>query len=246
MTIDLIPFAVDLSNDGIFLWHRKLGQKWEFLGSVPLNSGNLRQQLDTLKIKAEAIDAPSNDTIVRIPLSEVRTLSVVPQPNTSTGWEVLIVAELEKAAGQPINELAFDFDRFDGGEEIKVAWTTMAVVKQAQTFVNLIGFKPTFYTTDIDPSIFPRRPNFLLVEELVTPETLSQEPTIEDPHPYPTFKDHVPPLDGKNGKFSAGWFVALVLILILVLCAIYFGPQIMDAVQFGFNSQTNAPNFAIA
>ncbi len=231
MTLDQIPFAVDLSNDGIFLWHRKHGRKWEFLGSVPLNSGNLRQQLDGLKAKSASIDAPSMEAIVRIPLAEVKTLTVSPQPETVKGWEMLIVSELEKAANRSINDLAFDFDRMAGASDIQVAWTTVDVIKQAQTFVHLIGFEPTFYTTDLDPSQFPRNPNFLLVENLATPKkeatpSAKPKPATVDPidpeNPYPTFKDEIPVVDERKVGMGFMALFAIFLIIILSIAAVYF------------------------
>lgn len=252
MTIDQISFAVDLSNDGIFLWHRKHGHKWEFLGSVPLNSGNLRQQLDTLKEKSLEIDAPSMEAIVRIPLSEVKTLTVSPPPETATGWEMLIVSELEKAANRPINELAFDFDRMAGSSNIQVAWTTVDVIKQAQTFVHLIGFEPTFYTTDLDPAQFPRNPNFLLVDNLVTPKNKAParkkpKPVAADPldpdNPYPTFKDEI--IIVKESRTSTGFMAlfAVFLIVILTIAAIYFW-QTAKLTYAGLVLETDKPHIA--
>lgn len=168
MNIEPETFAVDLSNDGIFLWHRKLGQKWEFLGSVPLDSGNLRQQLEKLKAVAQRINAPSHDAVVRIPTSEVHTLTVANDPKSDTSWEQRIVAALETTAKAPIKTLAFDIDRGDGTSDISIAWTQMAVIEQAETFVHLIGFTPTRYTTDVKAADFPRNPNFKITKPAKT------------------------------------------------------------------------------
>lgn len=253
MTLDQIPFAVDLSNDGIFLWHRKHGRKWEFLGSVPLNSGNLRQQLDGLKEKSASIDALSLETIVRIPLAEVKTLTISPQPETVKGWEMLIVSELEKAANRSINELAFDFDRMAGTSDIQVAWTTVDVIKQAQTFVHLIGFEPTFYTTDLDPSLFPRNPNFLLVDNLATPKKeatppVKSEPVTVDPidpeNPYPTFKDEIIIIDERKVRMGFMALFAVFLIVILTIAAVYLW-QTNRLTSTGLSLQTSKPYIAV-
>ncbi|MBL4749025.1 MAG: hypothetical protein JKX71_00335 [Amylibacter sp.] len=227
-------FAVDLSNDGIFLWHRKLGQKWEFLGSVPLDSGNLRQQLENLKTIAEAINAPSHDAVVRIPTSEVHTLTVTNDPKSDTSWEQRIVSALETAAKAPIKTLAFDIDRGDGTSDISVAWTQIAVIEQAETFVHLIGFTPTRYTTDVNAADFPRNPNFKItkpVENTVIPDT-AQNGLASEPAPVAaiieleTEIEATTPKDVKPVKsgFDFFWFIALTLILTLIIAAILYWP----------------------
>lgn len=198
MKIQPEPFAVDLSSDGIFLWHRKPGKKWEFLGSVPLNSGNLRQQLETLKTTAEGIEAPSQDAIVRIPTAEVQTLTVAYDLDTDSSWETRIISAIEAASGVSIRTLAFDIDRGDGTSDMSVAWTPMAVIEQAETFVNLIGFHPTRYTTDVDVTDFPRNPNFQIADYHDAPEDISgdteapnatdatKSPALQTTNPAPT------------------------------------------------------------
>lgn len=258
MTVEPIPFAVDLSNDGIFLWHRKPAQKWEFLGSVPLSSGNIRQQLERLKVVAEATNASSNDAIVRIPTAEVQTLTVAYDPDADAVWEVRIVSALEEAAGQTIRNLAFDIDRGDGTSDISVAWTPNTVVEQAETFVHLIGFKPAYYTTDLDVSDFPRNPNFQLVDYQAIPKDIfqdnmeiqpeEQEIEIEiDPSPIQhAFEMAAPqPQTSKpDNEFGYLWFIALFLILILLIAAIYYWPRYQQSAGMKSITGVNQPFFA--
>lgn len=268
MNIDPVPFAVDLSNDGIFLWHRKPAKKWEFLGSVPLNSGNLRQQLESLKTIATNVAETSNNAIVRIPTAEVRTLTVPYEPDTEEGWEIRIVSALENASGTSIRELAFDIDRGDGSSDISVAWTPMSVVKQAETFVHLIGFMPTRYTTDVDPADFPRNPSFQLADYQATADDISsatdtpQDDVIySDPEisPIPEPVDSAPsegappaPTDTSpynkysKGDFGFVWFIALFLILALLISAIYFWPSIQQSAESVSEIGIDQPFFAIA
>jgi hypothetical protein len=227
-------FAVDLSNDGIYLWYRKSGQKWEFLGSVPLDSGNLRQQLEKLKIIAKGINAPSHEAVVRIPTSEVHTMTVANDPESDASWEIRIALALEAAAKAPIKTLAFDIDRGDGTSDISIAWTQMAVIEQAETFVHLIGFTPTRYTTDVNTSDFPRNPNFQITKPAGTVETPDTEQDVAAWEQTPvadiiemeteveeiTHKEDKPV---KNG-FDVFWFIALTLILILIIAAILYWP----------------------
>ena len=227
-------FAVDLSNDGIYLWYRKPGQKWEFLGSVPLESGNLRQQLENLKTIAEGINAPSHDAVVRIPTSEVHTMTVANDPKSDTTWELRIASALEAAAKAPIKTLAFDIDRGDGTSDISIAWTQMAVIEQAETFVHLIGFTPTRYTTDVNTSDFPRNPNFQITKaaKSVDISGTAQDDLTSEQAPVAAIielETEIEEITRKEGKpvksgFDFFWFIALTLILILIITAILYWP----------------------
>jgi hypothetical protein len=224
------PFAVDLSNDGIFLWHKKPAKKWEFLGSVPLNSGNLRQQLESLKQTVLGIDAPSNAAIVRIPVAEVKTFTLSPDPDGNTRWETRIMSSLEAAAGMPIKQLAFDIERGQATSDICVAWTPMTVIHQAETFVHLIGFKPTHYTTDLDIADFPRNPRFEITDYQPVPD--ENIPDIEHtqtviPEPAAPFelpKNEQPAITPKKGDIYL-WVIALLLIISLLTAAFYYWPR---------------------
>jgi hypothetical protein len=227
-------FAVDLSNDGIYLWYRKPNQKWEFLGSVPLSSGNLRQQLEKLKAIAQAINAPSHEAVVRIPTSEVHTMTVANDPKSDISWELRIASALEAAAKAPIKTLAFDIDRGDGASDISIAWTQMAVLEQAETFVHLIGFTPTRYTTDLNASDFPRNPNFQITKPAESVETPAPVQDALDPVQAPVATiieleaeiDETTSEEDKPAKsgFDIFWFIALILILTLIIAAILYWP----------------------
>ncbi len=259
MTQTPSAFALDLSNDGIFLWHRKPAQKWEFLGSVPLTSGNLRQQLEKLKLTAETIDPGPRSAIVRIPTAEVKTLSILDTPDAETSLEQRIVQTLEAAAQTTIRDLLFDIERGTDGSDYKVAWTHIDVVKQAETFVHLIGFTPSQYTTDVDSSAFPRRPNFQLHPDPV--QQAPQEQTIQDPMEAEVtsamaafeevyddepihenlFQDDAAPVEDTEqsvettpakAEFGFLWFVALFLILGTIIAGIYLWPKIHKSAQY--------------
>jgi hypothetical protein len=245
------PFAVDLSNDGIFLWHRKPAKKWEFLGSVPLNSGNLREQLEDLSDVAKNAGAPSNHAIVRIPTAEVQTLSVDQDSDEETEIETRIIAALEAASGEDITSLAFDIDRQDAPLAINIAWTPLAVIEQATTFVNLIGFQPTHYTTDLDVSVFPRNPNFQPTDYTKAPETIvkTDYEYHQDEAPENTQTEEpetdIGPSKPKKREIEPIWFVALLFIIALIIAAIYFWPHYDLSVIFGSNLGANQHNFAV-
>jgi len=257
-------FAVDLSNDGIFLWHRKPAKKWEFVGSVPLDSGNLRRQLEKLRIVARDINAPSYDAIVRIPTSEVQTLTVAHDTDADSSWEVRIVCALEEAAGTSVRTLAFDIDRGDGTSDISIAWVPMAVIKQAETFVHLIGFTPTRYTTDVDATAFPRNPNFQIanyisptvgqpeeLHDLAIQEDIPEAALLEiEPKAEPEVVAPNAIKKQKNG-FDTSWFIALFLILALIVAAILYWPgfkqywpNFMKPTETSMNWVSDRPFFA--
>lgn len=225
------PFAVDLSNDGIFLWHRKPAKKWEFLGSVPLNSGNLRQQLEELSVVAQNIGATSNHAIVRIPTAEVQTLTVDRGTDPETDLETRIIEAIESVSGAPIKTLAFDIDSSKADEDINIAWTPLAVIKQAETFVHLIGFEPTHYTTDLDVSAFPRNPCFQPADYVQKPEIVSNEdialPAEDMPEAEPVQTAAPDIVETKPEKSSIDpiWFGVLLSIITLIIAAIYFWPH---------------------
>ncbi|KAB7615429.1 hypothetical protein F9L33_01290 [Amylibacter sp. SFDW26] len=256
MTQTPSAFALDLSNDGIFLWHRKPEQKWEFLGSVPLTSGNLRQQLETLKQAAEAIEPGPRSAIVRIPTAEVKTLIIKGNPDSSISLEEHIVRTLEHAANMPIKNILFDIEHAKDGIDFNVAWTSVDVVKQAETFVHMIGFTPSQYTTDVNANAFPRRPNFQLHPASpapVTPQDSLESEVISameefdddydddsivenlfnegDEEVEPSVQtDQSPPA---KTEFGLLWFVALFLILGSILAGIYLWPKIHKTAQHG-------------
>jgi len=248
------PFAVDLSNDGIFLWHRKPAKKWEFLGSVPLNSGNLRQQLETLKNIAMNIDAPSYDAVVRIPTAEVNTLTVPHDPGADTSWEIRIVSAIEAAASVSIRTIAFDIDRGNNSSDISIAWTPMSVIKQAETFVHLIGFRPTRYTTDLNTTDFPRSPNFQITDYYIQSEDMPNSDNTPDEQETPdTVSLATPPQAGttaphfqqtKSG-FGFIWFISLFIILAMLLAGLYFWPRVQQSAILETDLRINQPFFAI-
>jgi|GEM_PF-2175152 len=186
MTQTPSAFALDLSNDGIFLWHRKPEQKWEFLGSVPLTSGNLRQQLEGLKHTAETVDAGPRSAIVRIPSAEVRTFALSDDPDAIESLEHRLVEQLEKAAGLPIKEVVFDLERTADHTVMNVAWTPLDVIKQAETFVHMIGFTPSNYTTDVEQNAFPRRPSFQIPAPPAPTQVQAQAPVAPQAALTPT------------------------------------------------------------
>jgi hypothetical protein len=236
------PFAVDLSNDGIFLWHRKPAKKWEFLGSVPLNSGNLRQQLEELSVVAVEAGAPSNHAIVRIPTAEVQTLTIDHKAHAGMDLESKIIDAIESVAGAPIKTLAFDIDRSDADKDINIAWTPLAVIKQAETFVHLIGFEPTHYTTDLDVSVFPRNPRFQPADYIETPETVSDintEPPetttsgLQSTQFETSTSADTRGTDLWKGDIKPAWLAMLLFIIALMIAAIYFWPHYDLSVIFG-------------
>jgi hypothetical protein len=137
------------------------------------------------------------------------------------------VSELEKASGGSIKELVFDIDRSDNTSDINVAWAAMDVIKQAETFVHLIGFNPAYYTTDLDKSVFPRNPNFQVIDYKTTPEDFFNETyeltesVSEEQTPTPTGQNII----NSTNEFGILWFVALFLIILFLLSAIYFWPK---------------------
>ena len=245
------PFAVDLSNDGIFLWHRKPAKKWEFLGSVPLNSGNLREQLENLSIVVKNTGAPSNHAIVRIPTAEVQTLSVDQDGEDETDMETRIIAALEAASGEDITNLAFDIDRQNAPLSINIAWTPLGVIEQANTFVNLIGFHPTHYTTDLDASVFPRNPSFQPTDYSKTPETIVEtESVLQQDEAPETIQTEDPvanyqPTKPKKSDIEPIWFVVQLFIIALIIAAIYLWPHYDLSVTFGSNFEADQRNFAV-
>lgn len=245
MTQEPEPFAVDLSNDGIFLWHRKPAKKWEFLGSVPLNSGNLREQLEELSVIAKNTGAQSNHAIVRIPTAEVQTLIVDHVTYTATDMESRIIAALEEASGASIKSLAFDIDRQVNETKIKIAWTHLAVIEQASTFVHLIGFDPVQYTTDLDASDFPRNPNLQPADysEPSSSDLVSEESNTEPVQPTEAGTQRAKP---RNNDIEPVWFMVLFIIIALIIAAIYFWPHYDLSVIFGANFSADQHNFAIA
>jgi len=219
MTSQTPPFAVDLSNDGIFLWHQAVGEKWAFVGKASLVDGNLRRELDNLKQKALAMGTDALDAVVRIPSSEVYCLTVRQNPDSDVSWENRIVTALKSASGHAMRDIAFDIERPDRTQDIQVAWVKMDVIAQAQKFVGLIGFTPIGFTTDIDAGLFPRNPDFQITAP-PAPATL--------PPAVPQVALERPQVAPHSNTLPAGfnftWAIGLLILALILIALIYFWP----------------------
>lgn len=230
MTSQSSPFAVDLSNDGIFLWHQAVGEKWAFVGKASLTDGDLRQELDQLKQKALAMGTEALDAVVRIPSSEVYCLTVRQNPDSDVSWENRIVSALKSASGHAMRDIAFDIERPDRTQDIQVAWVKMDVISQAQKFVSLIGFTATRFTTDIDAGLFPRNPDFQITAPTALPTAVT--PAAPEHRQVAQYSNTMP---APTSGFNFTWAIGLLILALILIVLIYIWPSDDHRAEIGSN-----------
>ncbi len=154
-------FALDLSNDGITLWHRK-GGGWIALGQVALDAPNIRIEIEDLRVKAGITHGNPVKTVVRIPRSEVMMsrlkLGVFEGDAAVSHARKLITA----LTPYPLNQVVYDLDAKGVGNMAPVAIAARETLQEAETFASQYGFEAVYFTTDHTAREFPREPRFYL------------------------------------------------------------------------------------
>lgn len=155
-------FALDLSNDGIALWHRGGGTGWTSLGHIPLDARDMQSHIQLMRAKVGIIHNKPLKAVIRIPRSEVmmsRLKLGVFEGDAATSQARKLISELTPYA---INEIVYDLDAKGVGNMAPVAIAARETLQEAQDFAARHGFTAIYFTTQFELREFPREPRFYL------------------------------------------------------------------------------------
>ncbi len=155
-------FALDLSNDGIVLWHRSGGTGWTEFGQMSLDDPELKSRMSELHGKAVALHGNALRTVVRIPRSEVmlsRLKLGVFEGEAAHSHALKLIADLTP---YKLSEVTYDLGSKSVGNMAAVAVVARKTLYEAEEFTKTHGFQPIYFTTQCSTREFPREPKFYL------------------------------------------------------------------------------------
>ncbi len=185
MTTPETKYAVDLSNDGLSLWHRDESRAWKLLGKVALSSENFSDEIERLKTS----HITNSDGIwiaqVRIPNSEVFVSDINLGGAKGDKATLEINTFLARNTPYSADDLVFDLAQKSGADIAYVAAITKETIAEAREFISGYGFEAAYYTTKLDKDAFPRNPRFYDAQRPVSaPSPVADQPAPE-PNPKP-------------------------------------------------------------
>lgn len=152
-------FALDLSNEGVALWHRKGSQGWAALGQVSLKDPEFERRLIELRDKAPV---RGRAAVVRIPRSEVLLSRIrlgVFEGEAAANHARRQVGELTPYA---MDEISYDLGDKGFGNMAPVGVVSRRTLREADQFARSHGFDPVYFTTQYSEREFDREPRFYL------------------------------------------------------------------------------------
>ncbi|PCH93510.1 MAG: hypothetical protein COB84_09175, partial [Rhodobacteraceae bacterium] len=184
MTQSKTKFALDLSNEGVSLWHREEDASWELLGRVDIDDPDFSGKITALKNST----AQKGDLIaqIRIPRSEVFISSLEMNGVVGAAATTKIKTFLTHKTPYFADELVFDLVNTEQDNTAYVCAVTKKTLAEAETFIKAQGFSAAFYTTKCDTNEFPRAPRFL--------DTTTPAPAlvVNAPEPAPKAPPSIP------------------------------------------------------
>ncbi|MEM9851354.1 MAG: hypothetical protein AAF761_05080 [Pseudomonadota bacterium] len=152
-------FALDLSNDGVALWHRKGSSGWAPLGQIPLNDPAIEARLIEMR---DAARVRGRATVVRIPRSEVLLTKVRLGVFEGEAAQVHARKQVEALTPYPLDEIAFDLGEKGLGNMAPVGVVARQTLMEADAFARSHGFDPIYFTTQYADREFDREPRFYM------------------------------------------------------------------------------------
>lgn len=155
-------FALDLSNDGVALWHRKGSQGWAALGRVDLQDPEFERRLIEMRDRAPV---RGRAAVVRIPRGEVLLSRVrlgVFEGEAAANHARKQVAELTPYS---LDQISYDLGEKGFGNMAPVGVVARRTLEEADTFARSHGFDPVYFTTQYGEKEFPREPRFYLRDQ---------------------------------------------------------------------------------
>ncbi|MCL4190015.1 MAG: hypothetical protein KJZ85_20685, partial [Rhodobacteraceae bacterium] len=150
-------FALDLSHEGIGLYHRS-ARGWTHVGSVALDDPKFTDTLGFLRTTAVGLAPRGLSTKLVIPNSEVLYLSVhAPGPGEAERHDQIRTA-LEGRTPYAVADLVFDWS--GTGPEVRVAVVTRETLEEAEAFAADHRFNPLCFVAAPEPGRFDGEPLF--------------------------------------------------------------------------------------
>lgn len=146
-------FALNLSEDGIGLFHRTQSG-WTLVGEVALDDSRMSNTLAMLRNTAQGLEKGGVTTALVIPDSQIKYLTVAVKSDRANKQKQQVRAALEGATPYALDELVFDFEVVDGTAHVAaVARETLA---EAEAFAADHEFKPVSFVAAPQTDDFPR------------------------------------------------------------------------------------------
>ncbi|MFK5996689.1 MAG: hypothetical protein QM492_01125 [Rhodobacterales bacterium] len=149
-------YAIELSNDGVSLWHRLASGGWDLLGKVALGEPDFSEKIAVLKKKYIPKDGSKLVAEVRIPRSEVFISKLNLEGASGDAATSKINRFLEKNTPYKAKDLVIDQITNMATDKTCLAAITKQTLKEASDFVSGYGFRAAYYTTTLDKADFPR------------------------------------------------------------------------------------------
>ncbi len=158
---DIKPnFALDLSNEGVSIWHRDSDGGWSSLGTVPLTTPDFKEQLEALRESVPTATGRMRRAVIRIPRSEVLLAKV--RLGVFEGEAAVRHAHKQIAELSPyeMHEISFDLGDRGFGNIAPVGIVARQTLIEAEAFAKDNGFEPHYFTTQYAEKEFDREPRF--------------------------------------------------------------------------------------
>ncbi|KAB7615428.1 type IV pilus biogenesis protein PilP [Amylibacter sp. SFDW26] len=153
-------YAIDLSNEGVSLWHRDEKKQWILLGKVSLEAPNFSDDIEKLK---NGLSPDGNGVLVarvRIPRSEVFVSRIDLAGSKGHAVDTRVHTFLSEQTPYASDDLIYDLDHKTDGSPCYIAAVTKQTISEAKEFVTGHGFQAAYYTTKFDAADFPRDARF--------------------------------------------------------------------------------------
>ncbi|WGI20602.1 hypothetical protein [Amylibacter sp. IMCC11727] len=155
-------FALDLSNEGVAVWHRSSGGGWSTLGSVSLSDADFADQLAALRDSVAKGAGRARRAVIRIPRSEVLLSKV--RVGVFEGEAAVRHAQKQIAELSPLDmaDISFDLGEKGVSNMAPVGIVARQTLIEADAFARSNGFEPLYFTTQYAEREFNREPKFVL------------------------------------------------------------------------------------
>ena len=135
-------FALDLSHEGIGLFHRSKGG-WTLVGDVALDDPDLPQKVDILRKNAADLEKGGFSTKLIIPNSQILFTTLTAPGPDEIAREVQIRAGLEGLTPYEVGELVFDWQA--KGDTVTVAVIARETLAEAEAFASEHRMNPVSF-----------------------------------------------------------------------------------------------------
>ena len=133
-------FALDLSLDGITLFHRSPSGAWSMVGEVMLDDPQIKQSLGVLRSTAVGLEGKGFGSKLVLPNTQILYQTVLAPGPGETERRAQIMAALEGATPYDVADLTFDWT--GDGDEILVAVVANVTLDEAEEFAVEHRFNP--------------------------------------------------------------------------------------------------------